>query len=113
MSIQNTPCKVLAETILTQVITGFSVNKDTPTYKVEDPKKVLTIEEMNSYVTTHTHTPGWFFRYSLLIACRYDMYHDIEEKLAAIRGINYTDKFVCGLPVGLELPNGVIIGAAA
>jgi salicylate hydroxylase len=27
---------------------GFSVNKDTPTYKVEDPKKVLTIEEMNS-----------------------------------------------------------------
>jgi salicylate hydroxylase len=30
------------------IIAGFSVNKDTPTYKVEDPKKVLTIEEMNS-----------------------------------------------------------------
>lgn len=29
-------------------IAGFSVNKDIPTYKVEDPKKVLTIEEMNS-----------------------------------------------------------------
>lgn len=27
---------------------GFSVNKDTPTYKVEDAKKVLTIEEMNA-----------------------------------------------------------------
>lgn len=26
---------------------GFSVNKDVPTYRVEDPKKVLTIEEMN------------------------------------------------------------------
>jgi salicylate hydroxylase len=44
---------------------------------------------------------------------RYDMYHDIEEKLASIRGINYTDKFVCGLPMGLELPNGIIVGAAA
>lgn len=27
---------------------GFSVNKDTKTYKVEDAKKVLTIEEMNA-----------------------------------------------------------------
>lgn len=27
---------------------GFSVNKDVPTYKVEDAKKVLTIEEMNA-----------------------------------------------------------------
>lgn len=27
---------------------GFSVNKDIPTYKVEDAKKVLTIEEMNA-----------------------------------------------------------------
>jgi salicylate hydroxylase len=35
-------------TILMRIISGFSVNKDTPTYKVEDPKKVLTIEEMNS-----------------------------------------------------------------
>lgn len=30
------------------VCAGFSFNKDTPTYKVEDPKKVLTIEEMNA-----------------------------------------------------------------
>lgn len=29
---------------------GFSVNKSTTTYKVEDPKKILTIEEMNAYV---------------------------------------------------------------
>ncbi|CDM38029.1 Aromatic-ring hydroxylase-like [Penicillium roqueforti FM164] len=63
---------------------GFSVNKDIPTYKVEDAKKVLTIEEMNA---------------------------DIEEKLAAKRGTTYTDKFLCGLPIGLELPNGITIGA--
>ncbi|KAF4761830.1 hypothetical protein N7455_003590 [Penicillium solitum] len=68
---------------------GFSVNKDIPTYKVEDAKKVLTIEEMNAY----------------------DMYRDIEEKLAAKRGTTYTGKFLCGLPVGLELPNGITIGA--
>ncbi|KAJ5256769.1 hypothetical protein N7478_012873 [Penicillium angulare] len=68
---------------------GFSVNKDTPTYKVEDPKKVLTIEEMNAY----------------------DMYKDVEEKLAAVRGNIFEGKFICGLPVGLELPSGVTIGA--
>ncbi|KAJ6191493.1 hypothetical protein N7519_001514 [Penicillium mononematosum] len=68
---------------------GFSVNKDVPTYKVEDTKKVLTIEEMNAY----------------------DMHKDIEEKLAAKRGATYTDKFLCGLPIGLELPNGITIGA--
>jgi hypothetical protein len=27
---------------------GFSVNRDVPTYQVEDQKKVLTIEEMNA-----------------------------------------------------------------
>ncbi|KAJ5239006.1 hypothetical protein N7468_003625 [Penicillium chermesinum] len=68
---------------------GFSFNKDIPTYKVEDTKKVLTIEEMNAY----------------------DMYKDVEEKLAAKRGISYTDKYICGLPVGLELPSGITIGA--
>ncbi|KAJ5297331.1 hypothetical protein PENANT_c005G05816 [Penicillium antarcticum] len=67
---------------------GFSVNKDIPTYKVEDAKKVLTIEEMNAY----------------------DMYRDIEEKLAAKRGTRYADKFISGLPIGLELPNGITIG---
>ncbi|KAJ5657319.1 uncharacterized protein N7484_000968 [Penicillium longicatenatum] len=68
---------------------GFSVNKDIATYKVEDPKKVLTIEEMNAY----------------------DMYSDINEKLAQLAGIEYTDNYVSGLPVGLELPTGVTIGA--
>lgn len=43
--------------------------------------------------------------------CRYDMYKDIEEHLARRRGVVYTDKFINGLPVGLELPSGVVIGA--
>ncbi|KAI6781174.1 FAD-dependent urate hydroxylase-like protein [Emericellopsis cladophorae] len=68
---------------------GFSNNKDIPTYKVEDQKKVLTIEEMNAY----------------------DMYRDIEEKIAAQSGQKYSGKFICGLPMGLQLPNGVVIGA--
>lgn len=42
---------------------------------------------------------------------RYDMYRDIEEKLAVKRGSLYTGQFVCGLPVGLELPSGITIGA--
>ncbi|KAJ5128105.1 hypothetical protein N7448_008884 [Penicillium atrosanguineum] len=70
---------------------GFSVNKNTATYKVEDPKKILTIEEMNAY----------------------DMYRDVEEKLAAKRGDQFASKFICGLPIGLELPSGIIIGASA
>jgi salicylate hydroxylase len=41
----------------------------------------------------------------------YDMYKDIEEALAQRRGIPFTDKFIGGLPIGLELPNGVVIGA--
>ena len=68
---------------------GFSFNKDVPTYKVEDTKKVLTIEEMNAY----------------------DMYKDVEERLAAKNGVPYADKYILGLPIGLELPNGVTIGA--
>lgn len=43
--------------------------------------------------------------------CSYDMYSDINEKLARIAGIEYDDNYVSGLPVGLELPNGVTIGA--
>ncbi|KAK2595287.1 hypothetical protein QQS21_007002 [Conoideocrella luteorostrata] len=68
---------------------GFSVNKSISTYKVEDPKKILTIEEMNSY----------------------DMYKDIDEQLAKRRGTAYTEKYLNGLPIGLELPNGVVVGA--
>ncbi|WXC64576.1 hypothetical protein SNK03_010386 [Fusarium graminearum] len=67
---------------------GFSVNKDVSTYKVENEKEVLTIEEMNTY----------------------DMFKDIEEKLAKAKGDKY-DGFINGLPVGLVLPNGVTIGA--
>ncbi|KAI1336036.1 salicylate hydroxylase [Xylariaceae sp. FL0016] len=68
---------------------GFSANKDIPSYKVEDEKAKLTIEEMNAY----------------------DMYKDVEEQLSKKRGIKYTDKFICGLPIGLEMPNGVVVGA--
>lgn len=67
---------------------GFSNNKDTKTYKVENEREKLTIEEMNAY----------------------DMYKDVEEKLAQRRGTTFSEKFVCGLPVGLELPNGITIG---
>lgn len=70
---------------------GFSNNRDLPFYKVEDESKVLTIEEMNAY----------------------DMYRDIEEKMAASKQVKYADKFICGLPVGLKLPNGIVIGASA
>lgn len=41
------------------------------------------------------------------------MYRDIEEKLAAKEGAKYAGKFICGLPIGLELPNGIVIGASA
>lgn len=49
--------------------------------------------------------------WAILTMTSYDMHRDIEEKLAAKRGTTYTDKFLCGLPVGLELPNGMTIGA--
>ena len=39
------------------------------------------------------------------------MYKDIEEKLKIKQGKAYMDKFVCGLPIGLELPSGITIGA--
>ncbi|EOO01029.1 putative salicylate hydroxylase protein [Phaeoacremonium minimum UCRPA7] len=67
---------------------GFSSNTNLSTYKVEDEKKKLTIEEMNAY----------------------DMYKDIEESLAEKRGVPFTDKFTKGLPIGLKLSNGVTIG---
>ncbi|WPH03957.1 FAD-dependent urate hydroxylase-like protein [Acrodontium crateriforme] len=70
---------------------GFSNNKDLPFYKVEDTNNVLTIEEMNAY----------------------DMYRDIEEKLAAVKEVQYGDSYVCGLPVGMKLLNGIVVGASA
>lgn len=39
------------------------------------------------------------------------MYGDIEEKLAAKEGAKYSGKYICGLPIGLQLPNGIVIGA--
>lgn len=47
----------------------------------------------------------------MLISVSYDMYRDIEEKLATKRGTSWTKQFMCGLPIGLELPNGVKVGA--
>ncbi len=38
------------------------------------------------------------------------MYMDIEEKLSEKRGIPFTGKYLKGLPIGLELPNGVVVG---
>ncbi|KAM6485265.1 hypothetical protein HDV62DRAFT_354526 [Trichoderma sp. SZMC 28011] len=70
---------------------GFSQNKNISTYKVEDEKKKLTIEEMNAY----------------------DMYKDIEQSLAEKRGVAFREKYIHGLPVGLELPSGIIIGQEA
>ncbi|KAI0140527.1 salicylate hydroxylase [Xylariaceae sp. FL1272] len=59
---------------------GFSSNTSVKSYKVEDESVKLTIEEMNAY----------------------DMYKDIDEKLANIQGVPYAEKFMCGLPMGLE-----------
>ncbi|RAL16368.1 FAD/NAD(P)-binding domain-containing protein [Aspergillus homomorphus CBS 101889] len=67
---------------------GFSSNTDIPKYKVEDEKKKLTIEEMNSY----------------------DMYMDVEETMAQEYGSSFDKKYIRGLPVGLKLSNGVVIG---
>ncbi|XHG06300.1 hypothetical protein AWENTII_009505 [Aspergillus wentii] len=70
---------------------GFSSNTNMSTYKVEDEKKKLTIEEMNAY----------------------DMYKDVEEVLAAKRKLPFTAPYINGLPVGLKLPNGYTIGELA
>ncbi|KAG6363923.1 hypothetical protein INS49_009026 [Diaporthe citri] len=67
---------------------GFSSNTNIKGYKVADEKQKLTIEEMNAY----------------------DMYKDIDESLAEQRHISYTGNYVKGLPVGLEMSNGVIVG---
>lgn len=67
---------------------GFSTNKDCSTYKVEDEKKKLTVEEVNAY----------------------DMYKDVDELLAKRRGTVFSEKFSRGLPLGMKLPNGVVVG---
>ncbi|KAI6281932.1 hypothetical protein MCOR27_000975 [Pyricularia oryzae] len=70
---------------------GFSSNTNTATYKVEDETKKLTIEEMNAY----------------------DMYKDIEEVFSKRRQTEFVPQFIRGLPVGLKLPSGIVIGASA
>lgn len=67
------------------MLSGFSSNTSFSNYKVEDEKKKLTIEEMNGY----------------------DMYKDIDQAFAERRGVSYTDKYVRGLPFGLQLSNGI------
>jgi hypothetical protein len=47
----------------------------------------------------------------ILILDRYDMYKDIEEKLAKKKNVPFTDKFICGLPIGLKLSNGTTVSA--
>lgn len=47
---------------------------------------------------------------NICCAIRYDMYRDIEQVLAEKRGTSFEGKFVRGLPMGLELPGGVIVG---
>lgn len=67
---------------------GFSSNTDVPGYSVEDESNKLTIEEMNGY----------------------DMYRDVEEKIAKRDGQPFNQKFITGLPIGLKLSNGVTVG---
>lgn len=38
------------------------------------------------------------------------MHKDAEERLAARRGVPFTEKFIRGLPVGLKLPSGITVG---
>lgn len=66
---------------------GFSSNTSIGTYKVEDEKIKLTVEEMNAY----------------------DMYKDIDEAFAIRDGREYTDNYTKGLPFGLKLADGVIV----
>jgi salicylate hydroxylase len=38
------------------------------------------------------------------------MYKDIEEKLAAKNNLPFTQRYTKGLPFGLKLSNGIIVG---
>lgn len=38
------------------------------------------------------------------------MYQDAEEVLARRRNEQYTGKHLHGLPIGMELPNGITVG---
>lgn len=69
---------------------GFSSNTTMSNYKVEDEQRKLTIEEMNGY----------------------DMYKDVEQALAEKKGEPYNDKYIRGLPFGLQLANGITIDSS-
>lgn len=43
----------------------------------------------------------------------YDMFKDIDQAFAERDGLPYTDKYVRGLPFGLELSNGITVNADA
>lgn len=60
-----------------------------------------------------TVPPLGLLKLLLIVHCRYDMYKDIEEKLASRRKAAFADmdKWIRGLPVGLKLSNGVMIKA--
>ncbi|KAJ5919374.1 salicylate hydroxylase [Penicillium verhagenii] len=66
---------------------GFSANEKTETHTLAGPEQTLTIEEMNFY----------------------DMYKDIEEKFCDLNGKPFLHLYANGLPVGLKLPNGVVV----
>ena len=38
------------------------------------------------------------------------MYKDIEERLAERRAVPFKEEYIHGLPIGLELPNGITVG---
>ncbi len=38
------------------------------------------------------------------------MFKDVDEQLAARRGVTFTEKYIKGLPIGLKLPSGITIG---
>ena len=47
----------------------------------------------------------------LIATSSYDMYMDIEEKLAKRTNTAFSSDFISGLPIGLELPNGIVVGS--
>lgn len=57
-----------------------------------------------------SHLPYVYSVAILTSYCRYDMYMDIEEKLAAKRKVPFTEKFIAGLPIGMRLTDGITIG---
>ncbi|KAJ9637425.1 hypothetical protein H2204_004849 [Knufia peltigerae] len=65
---------------------GLSENTNTKTYRVANEKEKLTIEEMNYY----------------------DMYKDIEQRLAEHRDEPFNEPWLNGLPKGLRLPSGIL-----